>query len=63
MKKTPTHEERLNDLARQRFLEEVVIEARRVWDGEIAEIRVMRNRNGASIFSTERSFHAEKLNK
>ena len=51
------------DAERQRFLEEVMHLATQVWSGEIAEIRVMKNRNGASVFSTERMYHSVRLNK
>jgi len=49
------------DAERHRFLEEVMHLAMKVWDGELAEIRLMKNRNGASVFSTERMYHSVKL--
>lgn len=38
----------------QWFLEKVLDSARKTWHGELSEMRVMHNRNGASIMDTER---------
>ncbi len=51
------------EAAEQRFLEQVFMAAREVWKGDTAEVRIMKNRNGASIFTTERTFYSIKLNK
>jgi len=44
---------------KQAYLEYVMRLALRVWDDEIAEFRVMKNRNGVSVLPTRREFFTE----
>lgn len=45
-----------DDTARQALMEYVLHLVNKVYDGDVAEFRVMRNRKGVSVLPTKRRF-------